>query len=86
MLSQNGVSSSKRMMSRSLKRLGRRNILQNIDDALEGNLTDKLKKIISEQTAIEQDGVQSIWEFPSDPPSAETEKEIREWLFRRDNK
>ena len=86
-LSQNGVSSSKRMVSRSLKRLGRKNILQNLDDALDGNLTDNLKKIISEQTAIEPSKTINIWEFepvsPKDAP--ENAKSIREWLFRRNN-
>ena len=61
--------------------------MQNFDDALEGNLTDNLKKIISEQTAIEQSKTISIWEFepvsPEDTP--ETAKSVRGWLFRRNN-
>ena len=87
-LSQNGVSPSKRMMARSLKRLGRKNILQNVNDALDGNLVEKLNSIISEQTTIEQNKIQTVWEFSpvSSGETAEIEKSIREWLFRRNNK
>lgn len=84
-LSQNGASPDKRMKSRSLRRLGRKNILQNVNDALDGNLIENLNKLISEQTAIEQSKTQSIWEFSPISPrdTVETEKSIREWLFRR---
>jgi len=87
-ISQNGVSSNKRIMFRSLRRLGRKNILQNIDDALDGNLIKNLNKIISEQTTIEQNKTQSIWEFSPVSPddTTETEKSVREWLFRRNKK
>jgi len=84
-LSQNGVSPNKRMISRSLRRLGRKNVLQNIKDALDGNLIENLNKIISEQTTVEQTKTQNIWEFsPLSPKdTVETEKIVREWLFRR---
>lgn len=87
-LSQNGVSPSKRMMARSLKRLGRKNILQNVNDALDGNLVEKLNSIISEQTTIEQNKIQTVWEFSPVSPgaTAEIEKSVREWIFRRNNK
>jgi len=86
-ISQNGASPSKRMMSRSLRMLGRKNVLQNVNDALDGNLIENLNKIIREQTAIEQSKTRSIWEFSPVSPgdAAETEKRIREWLFRRNN-
>ena len=85
-LLQNDVSPNKRSTSRSLRRLGRKNILQNINDALDGNLIENLNKIISEQTTVEQNKTQSVWEFSPISPSdtAETEKSVREWLFRRD--
>lgn len=84
-LSQNGVSPHKRIVSRSLRRLGRKNVLQNISDALDGNLIENLNKIINEQTTVEQNKTQSIWEFSPVSPkdTAETEKSVREWLFRR---
>lgn len=87
-LSQNGVSPNKRMRSRSLKRLGRKNVLQNVNDALDGNLVENLNNIISEQMIAEQDKTQSIWEFSPISPkdTAETEKSVREWLFRRNEK
>ena len=87
-ISQNGLSPNKRMMSRSLRRLGRKNVLQNINDALDGNLIEYLNKIINEQTTVEQNKTQSIWEFSSVSPkdTAETEKSVREWLFRRNKK
>ena len=68
-----------------MKKLGRKNILQNTNDALDGNLIKNLHKIIIEQTAIEQNNTQSIWEFSPISPkeTAEIEKSIREWLFRR---
>jgi len=86
-ISQNGVSHNKRMVSRSLRRLGRKNILQNINDALDGNLIENLNKIISEQTTIEQNKTQSVWEFSpvSTGDNAEIEKSVRDWLFRRKN-
>ncbi len=84
-ISQNGVSPNKRIMSRSLRRLGRKNVLQNINDALDGNLIENLKIIIREQMAEEQNNTQSVWEFSPISPkdTAETEKSVREWLFRR---
>ena len=87
-LSQNGVSPSERTMSRSLRRLGRNNVLQNINDVLDGNLIENLNKIISEQTDIEQSKTQSIWEFSpvSQGDNAEMKKSVREWLFRRNKK
>jgi hypothetical protein len=87
-LSQDGVSANTRMMSRSLRRLGRKNILQNVDDALDGNLIENLNKIISEQMTVEQNKTQSIWEYSpvSSGDTAETEKSVREWLFRRNKK
>lgn len=87
-LSQNGVSPNKRIMSRSLRRLGRKNVLQNINDALDGNLIENLNKIISEKTTVEQNKTQSIWEFSPVSPkdTVETEKSVREWLFRRNKK
>jgi len=87
-ISQNGVSPNKRMISRSLRRLGRKNVLQNVNDALDGNLVGNLNRIISEQTTVEQNKTQSIWEFSPVSPkdTAETEKSVREWLFRRRNK
>jgi hypothetical protein len=86
-ISQNGVSPNKRMMSRSLRRLGRKNVLQNISDALDGNLIENLNKIISEQTTVEQNKTQSVWEFSPvlTGDNAEIEKSVREWLFRRKN-
>jgi len=87
-ISQNGVSPNKRMMSRSLRRVGRKNLLQNINDALDGNLMKNLNNIITEQTTVEQNKTQSIWEFSLASPedTAETEKGVREWLFRRNKK
>ncbi len=87
-ISQNGLSPNKRMMSRSLRRLGRKNVLQNINDALDGKLIENLTKIINEQTTVEQNKTQSIWEFSPVSPedTTETEKRVREWLFRRNNK
>jgi hypothetical protein len=85
-ISQNGVSPNKRIISRSLRKLGRKKLLQNISDALDGNLIENLTKIISEQTTVEQNKTRSIWEFSpvSTGDDAETEKSVREWLFRRD--
>ncbi len=87
-LSQNGVSHNKRMVSHSLRRLGRKNVLQNINDALDGNLEENLNAIINEKTTAEQDRTQSVWEFSPVSPgnTAETEKSVREWLFRRNKK
>ncbi len=87
-ISQNGISQNKRMVSRSLRRLGRKNVLQNINDALDDNLSENLNKIISEQTSIEQNKTLSVWEFSPISPgdTAETEKSVREWLFRRNKK
>lgn len=87
-ISQNDVSPTKRMITRSLRRLGRKNVLQNVNDALDGNLTENLNKIISEQTDIEQNKTQSIWEFSPVSPkdTTETKKSVREWLFRRNKK
>ena len=82
-ISQNGVSLNKRMTSRSLRRLGRKSTLQNISDAVDGNLMQNLNAIISEQTTSEQNKSQTIWE-PSSGDTAESEKGVREWLFRRD--
>lgn len=84
-LSQNGVSPNKRMISRSLRRLGRMNVLQNINDALDGNLIENLNKLINEQMTVEQDKTRNIWDFSPVSPkdTAETEKIVREWLFRR---
>ncbi len=86
-ISQNGVSPNKRMISRSLRRLGRKNILQNVDDTLGGKLIENLNKIISEQTTVEQNKTQSVWEFSpvSTGDNAEIEKSVRDWLFRRKN-
>jgi hypothetical protein len=87
-LPQNDVSPSKRMITRSLRRLGRKNALQNINDALDGNLVKNLHKIINEQTVAEQNKTQTVWEFSPVSPAdtAEIEKSVREWLFRGDNK
>ena len=87
-ISQNGVSPNKRIISRSLRRLGRKNVLQNINDALDDNLSENLNKIAREQMAEEQNKTQSVWEFSPISPgdTAETEKSVREWLFRRNKK
>lgn len=87
-ISQEGLSPNKRMLSRSLRRVGRKNVLQNLNDALDGNLMENLHKIIDEQTTIENNKTQSIWEFSPVSPgeNAETEKGIREWLFRGHDK
>ena len=87
-ISQNSISPNKRMMPRSLRRLGRKNVLQNISDALDDNLSENLNKIVREQMAEEQNKTQSVWEFSPVSPgdTAETEKSVREWLFRRNKK
>lgn len=84
-ISRIGVSPNKRMMSRALRKLGRKSVVQNINDALDGNLIENLNKIISEQTNAEQNKTQSIWEFSPISPedTIETERIVREWLFRR---
>jgi hypothetical protein len=87
-ISQYCVSPNKRIISRSLRRLGRKNVLQNINDALDGKLSENLNETISEQTTIEQNKTQSVWEFSpvSTGDNSETEKSVREWLFRRNKK
>ena len=87
-ISQNSVSPNKRMISRSLRRLGRKNVLQNIYDALDDNLIENLNKIVREKTTEEQNKTQSVWEFSpvSTGDNAETEKSVRQWLFRRNKK
>jgi len=87
-ISQNSVSPNKRMISRSLRRLGRKNVLQNIYDALDDNLIENLNKIVGEKTTEEQNKTQSVWEFSpvSTGDNAETEKSVRQWLFRRNKK
>jgi hypothetical protein len=86
-LAQNGISTDKRILSHGLKRLGRKNLSQNMSNALVDKLTDNLDKIIKEQVTKEQNKTQSIWVYwPISPDaSAETEKSVREWLFRRNN-
>jgi len=55
---------------------------------LDDNLSENLNKIAREQMAEEQNKTQSVWEFSPVSPkdTAETEKSVREWLFRRNKK
>jgi len=84
-ISQGDISLSNRIISRSLRRLGRKNILKNINGALDDNLIESLNKTIMEQTTADCNKIKSVWEFSPVSPgdTAETEKSVREWLFRR---
>ena len=77
---------NERTQSRALKELARRNVLLNIDSALDGTLTSDLAKIILGKRN-EQNQTTSEFVYESISPEADTEikNTIRELLFKRRN-
>jgi hypothetical protein len=82
-LKEKGISANKRVLSHSIKDIGRKNIFENLDGALDDSLMERLNKAIQNRMAKEH--VTTTWVFSPTSNQAETDKSIREWLFRRDN-
>lgn len=78
---------NERTQSRALKELARRNVLLNIDSALDRTLMNDLAKIILAQRTNQQNQTQSIFDYEPISPEvdAETKNKIRELLFKRRN-
>jgi hypothetical protein len=85
-LKEKGLFFNERTQSRALKELARRNVLLNIDSALDGTLTNDLAKIILGKRN-EQNQTTSEFVYESISPEADTEikNTIRELLFKRRN-
>jgi hypothetical protein len=85
-LKEKGLFFNERTQSRALKELARRNVLLNIDSALDGTLTSDLAKIILGKRN-EQNQTTSEFVYESISPEADTEikNTIRELLFKRRN-
>jgi hypothetical protein len=85
-LKEKGLFFNERTQSRALKELARRNVLLNIDGALDGTLTNDLAKIILGKRNKQN---QTISEYVYEPISPEADTEIkntiRELLFKRRN-
>lgn len=83
-LSKHGVTTNRWLINRALKKLGRKNVMQTIDDTLGGILQENLENIINQQLADDQIQTQSVWEFNTVSPEENKEigNAIREWLFR----
>ena len=86
-LKEKGLFFNERMQSRALKELARRNVLLNIDSALDGTLTNDLAKVILDQRNNQQNQTKSEFVYESISPEADTEikNTIRELLFKRRN-
>jgi hypothetical protein len=86
-LKEKGLFFNERTQSRALKKLARRNVLLNIDSALDGTLTNDLAKVILDQRNNQQNQTKSEFVYESISPEADTEIKniIRELLFKRRN-
>ena len=86
-LKEKGLFFNERTQSRALKELARRNVLLNIDSALDGTLINDLAKIILDQRTNQQNQTKSEFVYESISPEADTEikNTIRELLFKRRN-
>jgi len=86
-LKEKGLFFNERTQSRALKKLARRNVLLNIDSALDGTLTNDLAKVILDQRNNQQNQTKSEFVYESISPEADTEikNTIRELLFKRRN-
>jgi hypothetical protein len=86
-LKEKGIFFNERTQSCALKTLARRNILHNIESAMNGTLMNDLAKIILDRRASQQNQTQS--EYVYEPISAdvdtETRKKILELIFKRRN-
>ena len=82
-----GLFFNNRLYSRALKKLTRRNVLLNIDSALDGTLINDLAKIILDQRTNQQYQTKSefVYQPISSEVDAETKSKIRELLFKRRN-
>ena len=86
-LKEKGIFFNERTQSRALKTLARRNILHNIESAMNGTLMNDLAKIILDQRTSQQNQTQSeyVYEPISTEVDAETKKKILELIFKRRN-
>jgi len=86
-LKEKGLFFNERTQSRALKELARRNILLNIDSALDGTLVNDLAKIILNQRTNQQNQTQSVFVYEPISPEvdAEAKKKILELIFKRRN-
>jgi hypothetical protein len=86
-LKEKGLFFNERTQSRALKELARRNVLLNIDSALDGTLTNDLAKVILDQRNNQRNQTKSEFVYESISPEADTEikNTIRELLFKRRN-
>jgi hypothetical protein len=87
-LKEKGIFFNERTQSRALKTLARRNILHNIESAMNGMLMNDLAKIILDRRASQQNQTQSeyVYEPISTEVDTETKKKILELIFNRRNK
>jgi hypothetical protein len=81
-LEEKGIDADNRSVTEALKSIGRRNILNNIKDALDGKLYPRLIDAVNDFSHNVYECVESIWEFTL-TGSKETRESIRDWLFRR---
>jgi hypothetical protein len=83
-----GLFFNEKTQSRALKELARRNVLLNIDSAIDGTLINDLAKIILDQRTNQQNQTKSEFVYESISPEADTEikRTIRELLFKGRNK
>lgn len=87
-LKEKGLFFNERTQSCALKTLTRRNILLNIESALDGTLMNDLTKIILDQRASQQNQTHSeyVYEPISTEVDAEAKKKILELIFKRRDK
>jgi len=86
-LKEKGLFFNERTQSRALKELARRNVLLNIESAMNGTLMNDLAKIILDRRASQQNQTQSeyVYEPISTEVDTETKKIILELIFKRRN-
>lgn len=86
-LKEREIHTNQRILVHSLRDLGRKNIFDNVDYALEDKLMERLNKTIQDRMAKEQGRTKSTWVYSPISPEAEAqvEKRVRELIFRRDN-
>jgi hypothetical protein len=86
-LKEKGLFFNDRTHSHALKELARRNVLRNIDSAIDGILINDLARIILDQRTNQQNQTNSEFVFEPISPEADTEikNTIRELLFKRRN-
>lgn len=86
-LKEKGLFFNERTQSHALKTLARRNILHNIESAMNRTLMNDLAKIILDRRASQQNQTQSeyVYEPISTEVDTETKKKILELIFKRRN-